>query len=110
MLELIRDGLFGRIRMRHRDDFEVVVFTSRAWGRLFDTRGPSVRELILEFLSTLRFGEVLLDLDAPGYGVLDFARYWSERERMIPGKGDLHDYWRSISTKEISWDLPLLTL
>ncbi|GKE96916.1 hypothetical protein Tco_1581771, partial [Tanacetum coccineum] len=24
------------------------------------------RELILEFLSTLRFGEVLLDLDAPG--------------------------------------------
>nr|GFA65860.1 hypothetical protein [Tanacetum cinerariifolium] len=56
MLELIRDGLFGRIRMRHRDDFEVVVFTSRAWGRLFDTRGPLVRELILEFLSTLRFG------------------------------------------------------
>nr|GEY10051.1 hypothetical protein [Tanacetum cinerariifolium] len=34
-------------------------------GRLFDTRGPLVRELILEFLSTLRFREVLLDLDAP---------------------------------------------
>ncbi|GJS59481.1 hypothetical protein Tco_0654265 [Tanacetum coccineum] len=29
-------------------------------------RGPLVRELILEFLSTLRFGEVLLDFDAPG--------------------------------------------
>ncbi|GJV24533.1 hypothetical protein Tco_1377228 [Tanacetum coccineum] len=29
-------------------------------------RGPLIRELILEFLSTLRFGEVLLDLDAPG--------------------------------------------
>ncbi|GJW04969.1 ribonuclease H-like domain-containing protein [Tanacetum coccineum] len=28
--------------------------------------GPLVRELILEFLSTLRFGEVLLDFDAPG--------------------------------------------
>ncbi|GJZ73522.1 hypothetical protein Tco_0637668 [Tanacetum coccineum] len=25
-----------------------------------------------------------------------FARYWSESERMIPGKGDLHDYWRDI--------------
>ncbi|GKA55754.1 hypothetical protein Tco_0754826 [Tanacetum coccineum] len=55
-----------RMRMELRDDAGVVVFTSRAWGRLFDTRGPLVRELILEFLSTLRFGEVLLDLDAPG--------------------------------------------
>ncbi|GJQ94362.1 hypothetical protein Tco_0005501 [Tanacetum coccineum] len=49
MPELMRDGLLGRIRMEHRDDAGVVVFTSRAWGR---------------FLSTLRFGEVLLDLDA----------------------------------------------
>ncbi|GJT73532.1 hypothetical protein Tco_1032818 [Tanacetum coccineum] len=29
---------------------------------------------------------------------LSFARYWSENERMIPEKGDLHDYWRGIST------------
>ncbi|GJX66518.1 putative reverse transcriptase domain-containing protein [Tanacetum coccineum] len=27
-----------------------------------------------------------------------FARYWSESERVILGKGDLHDYWRDIST------------
>ncbi|GKB54220.1 hypothetical protein Tco_0904973 [Tanacetum coccineum] len=40
MPELIRDGLFARM-------------------------GTLVWELILEFLSTLRFGEVLLDLDAP---------------------------------------------
>ncbi|GKD20816.1 hypothetical protein Tco_1222519, partial [Tanacetum coccineum] len=66
MSELLRDGLFTRMRMEHRDDVGVVVFTSQAWGRLFDTRGPLVRELILEFLSTLRFGEVLLDFDAPG--------------------------------------------
>ncbi|GJT47416.1 hypothetical protein Tco_0956131 [Tanacetum coccineum] len=66
MPELMRDGLFTRIRMEHRDDAGVVVFTSRAWGRLFGTRGPLVRELILEFLSMLRFGEVLLDFDAPG--------------------------------------------
>ncbi|GJZ65081.1 hypothetical protein Tco_0621777 [Tanacetum coccineum] len=66
MPELMRDGLFARMVMEHRDDAGLVVFTSRAWGRLFDTRGPLVRELILEFLITLRFGEVLLDLDAPG--------------------------------------------
>ncbi|GJS12415.1 hypothetical protein Tco_0369211 [Tanacetum coccineum] len=65
MPELMRDGLFARMVMEHRDDVGVVVFTSRAWGRLFDTIGPLVWELILEFLSTLRFGEVLLDLDAP---------------------------------------------
>ncbi|GJS50086.1 hypothetical protein Tco_0600207 [Tanacetum coccineum] len=58
-----------RMVMKHRDDAVVVVFTSRAWGRLFDTWGPLVRELILEFFSTLRFGEVLLDLDAPGLDV-----------------------------------------
>ncbi|GKB42107.1 hypothetical protein Tco_0887049 [Tanacetum coccineum] len=60
---------FLRMVMEHRDDASVVVFTSRAWGRLFDTRGPLVKELILEFLSTLRFGEVVLDLDAPGLDV-----------------------------------------
>ncbi|GKD44524.1 hypothetical protein Tco_1269169 [Tanacetum coccineum] len=27
----------------------------------------------------------------------EIHRYWSENERMIPGKGDLHDYWRGIS-------------
>ncbi|GKE00937.1 hypothetical protein Tco_1388920 [Tanacetum coccineum] len=43
MPELMRDGLFARMVIEHRDDAGVV-----------------------EFLSTLRFGEVLLDLDAPG--------------------------------------------
>ncbi|GJU74686.1 hypothetical protein Tco_1266091 [Tanacetum coccineum] len=69
MPELMRDSLFARMVMKHRDDAGVVVFTSRAWGRLLDTRGPLVWELILEFLSMLRFGEVLLDLDAPGLDV-----------------------------------------
>ncbi|GKB38922.1 hypothetical protein Tco_0883864 [Tanacetum coccineum] len=102
MPELMRDGLFARMVMEHRDDAGVV------------------------FLSTLRFGEVLLDLDAPDTIQFQlggarrrlswrqfilalrshteeemespgFARYWSESERMNPGKGDLHDYWRVIS-------------
>ncbi|GJX01952.1 hypothetical protein Tco_0185865 [Tanacetum coccineum] len=33
-----------------------------------------------------------------GDRVPGFARYWSESERTIPMKGDLHDYWRGIST------------
>ncbi|GJW38255.1 hypothetical protein Tco_0064100 [Tanacetum coccineum] len=127
MPELLRDGLFARMAMEHRDEAGVVVFTSQAGRRLFYTRGPLVWELILEFLSTLRFGEVLLDLDAPGtiqfqlggarrrlswrkfilaLGLHireemespNFARYWSESERMILGKGDLHEYWRDILT------------
>ncbi|GJT35563.1 hypothetical protein Tco_0925982 [Tanacetum coccineum] len=48
-----------RMVMEHRDDAGVVVFTSRAWGRLFDTRGPLVWELILEFLRTLRFSSYM---------------------------------------------------
>nr|GEZ62134.1 hypothetical protein [Tanacetum cinerariifolium] len=81
LLELMRDVLDAMMRMEHCDDGGVVVFTSRARRRLFDIRGPLVKELILEFLSILRFAE-------------------SESERMILGKGDLRDYWRSISTDE----------
>nr|GEV96857.1 hypothetical protein [Tanacetum cinerariifolium] len=39
------------------------MFTSRAWRRLFNIRGLLVHKLILEFFSTFRFGEVMLDLD-----------------------------------------------
>ncbi|GJY52601.1 hypothetical protein Tco_0443448 [Tanacetum coccineum] len=53
----------SRMAMEHRDEAGIVVFTSQAWRRLFNTKGPLVWELIL---STLRFGDVLLDLDAPG--------------------------------------------
>ncbi|GJU37029.1 hypothetical protein Tco_1185383 [Tanacetum coccineum] len=42
------------------------VFTSQAWRRLFEIRGPLVHELILEFFSTFRFGEAMLDLDTAG--------------------------------------------
>ncbi|GJZ59817.1 hypothetical protein Tco_0615633, partial [Tanacetum coccineum] len=126
MPELMRDVLYARMQMEHHDGEGVMLFTSEAWGKVFNTRGPLVRELILKFHSTLRFGEVLLDLEALGtiqfqlggarrrlswrefilaLGLhtgeeiesLSFARYWSESERMIPGKGDLHNYWRDIS-------------
>ncbi|GJR59817.1 putative reverse transcriptase domain-containing protein [Tanacetum coccineum] len=38
----------------------------KKYPRLFTNSALAAEELILEFLSTLRFGEVLLDLDAPG--------------------------------------------
>ncbi|GKA60763.1 hypothetical protein Tco_0760170 [Tanacetum coccineum] len=97
MPELMRDNLFARMVMEHCDDAGVVVFPSRALGRLFDTRGLllggtrrhlSWRQFILAL--GLHTEE---EMESP-----TFARYWSESERMILRKGDLHDYWRSIST------------
>ncbi|GKC54340.1 hypothetical protein Tco_1077085, partial [Tanacetum coccineum] len=101
MPELLRDGLFDRMAMEHLDEVGVVVFTSQAWRRMFSTRGPLVWEIILEFLSMLRFGEFILALGlhtGEEKESLGFARYWSESERMNPEKGGLHDYWRDIST------------
>ncbi|GKA40000.1 hypothetical protein Tco_0732593 [Tanacetum coccineum] len=92
MPELLRDGLFVRMAMEHRDEADVVVFTSQARRRLFDTRGPLVWELILEFILALGL-HTEEEMESPS-----FARYWSESERMITGKGDLHDYWRDILT------------
>ncbi|GJR37589.1 hypothetical protein Tco_1213273 [Tanacetum coccineum] len=66
MPKLMRDGLFTRMRMEHRDDADLERY----------------------YLTWM-----LLEMESPG-----FARYWSERERMIPGNGDLHDYWRDILT------------
>ncbi|GKE11713.1 hypothetical protein Tco_1415264 [Tanacetum coccineum] len=56
------EGLSARMLMEHRDAHGESLFTSRAWRRLFDIRGPLVHELILEFFSTFRFGQAILDL------------------------------------------------
>ncbi|GKD90275.1 hypothetical protein Tco_1365782 [Tanacetum coccineum] len=70
MPDLLRDGLIVRMTMEHRDEAGVSVYTSQAWRRMFDIRGSLVHELILEFFSTFRFGQAILDLDTPG--VLQF--------------------------------------
>ncbi|GJT79307.1 hypothetical protein Tco_1053649 [Tanacetum coccineum] len=64
--DLMADGLSGKMLMEHRDEAGVSVFTSRAWRRMLDIRVPLVYELILEFFSTFRFGQAILDLDTPG--------------------------------------------
>ncbi|GKC80348.1 hypothetical protein Tco_1131122 [Tanacetum coccineum] len=63
--ELMSEGLTARLTMEHRNEAGVSVFTSRAWRRMLDIRGPLVHELILEFFSTFRFGQAILDLDTP---------------------------------------------
>nr|GEX60326.1 hypothetical protein [Tanacetum cinerariifolium] len=64
------EGLSGRMPMEHRDAQGQIVFTSQAWRRLSEVRGPLLHELILEFFSTFRFGEAPRDerqqVDAAG--------------------------------------------
>ncbi|GKE84081.1 hypothetical protein Tco_1557823 [Tanacetum coccineum] len=125
--DLMAEGLSGRMLMEHRDEAGVSVFTSRAWRRMFDIRGLLVHELILEFFSTFRFGQAILDLDTPltlqfQFGgarrrmswrqfilamglhteeemqMAGFDVYWAESARQIPDKGDPRDYWMGISS------------
>ncbi|GJU17938.1 hypothetical protein Tco_1145904 [Tanacetum coccineum] len=99
--DLMAEGLSGRMLMEHHDEAGVSVFTSRAWRRMFDIRGPSVHKIILEFFSTFRFGQAILDLDT--LGTLQFQlggarRRISQSARKIPNKGDIRDYWIGISS------------
>ncbi|GKE23082.1 hypothetical protein Tco_1434594, partial [Tanacetum coccineum] len=64
--DLMARGLSGRMLMEHRNEAGVSVFTNRSWRRMLDIRGPLVHELILEFFSTFRFGQAILDLDTLG--------------------------------------------
>ncbi|GJR30589.1 hypothetical protein Tco_1106821 [Tanacetum coccineum] len=64
--DLMAEGLIGRMLMEHKDAQGQSVFTSRVWRQLFEIRGPLVHELILEFFSTFKFGEVVVDLDTTG--------------------------------------------
>ncbi|GJR96375.1 hypothetical protein Tco_0268549 [Tanacetum coccineum] len=58
------EGLTSRMLMEHRDAQGQSVFTSHTWRRLFEVLGPLVFELIMEFFSTFRFGQAILDIDA----------------------------------------------
>ncbi|GKC44249.1 hypothetical protein Tco_1061971 [Tanacetum coccineum] len=95
--ELMSEGLTARLTMEHRDKAGVSVFTSQAWTRMLDIRGPLVHELILEFFSTFRLGQAILDLDTPGIQQFQLV-YWEGSARQIPNKGDLRDYWMEISS------------
>ncbi|GKC60270.1 hypothetical protein Tco_1087868 [Tanacetum coccineum] len=103
------------------------VFVSQAWRRLFEIRTPLVREFILEFLSTCRMSDTIMDLDTADtlcfqlggarrrmtwrqfilalglhtkqeMAEAGFGAYWAGSDRLIPDKGDLRDYWLQISS------------
>nr|GEV28725.1 hypothetical protein [Tanacetum cinerariifolium] len=76
---------FGRIYDKEIQDLR----------RIFEIRGPLVHELILEFFSTFRFEEAVLDLDTDG--ALQFQLGGAESARQIPDKRDLSAYWVGIS-------------
>ncbi|GJR37964.1 hypothetical protein Tco_1213648 [Tanacetum coccineum] len=119
-------GFRSRMLMEYRVAQGQSVFTNRAWRRLFEVQGLVVHEFILEFFSTYRFGETVLNLDTVGalqfqlgrarrcmswrefilgMGLhtanemesTGFVAYWVESARRIPDKGDLSAYWREIS-------------
>ncbi|GKC45176.1 hypothetical protein Tco_1062898 [Tanacetum coccineum] len=118
---LMAEGLSARMLMEHQDDQGVSLFTNWAWRRLFDIKGPLVHKLILEFYSTFRFGQAILDLDTSRtlqfqlggarrrmswrefiltlglhtneeMQTARFSAYWADNERQIPNKRDLRDY------------------
>ncbi|GKC95527.1 hypothetical protein Tco_1160969 [Tanacetum coccineum] len=63
LTEKIGETLTDRIRMVYTGEEGQVLFTSYAWRRLYDIRGPLVREFILEFSSTCRISDAELGLD-----------------------------------------------
>nr|GFA97477.1 hypothetical protein [Tanacetum cinerariifolium] len=96
---LMAEGLSARMLMEHRDAQGWSIFTSRAWRRQFDIRGPLVHELILEFFSTFR--EFILAWGLHSTEEMRTANsslYLTESARRISNKGDMRDYWIGISS------------
>nr|GEV30853.1 reverse transcriptase domain-containing protein [Tanacetum cinerariifolium] len=62
-----------RLRIQHTNADGMVLFTSPVWRELLGIHGPLVREVILEFFSTLRFREggaleeAMSSVDSPHY-------------------------------------------
>ncbi|GKC31379.1 hypothetical protein Tco_1038673 [Tanacetum coccineum] len=95
--DLMAEGLSDRILMEHRDAQGVSLFTSRAWRRLFDIRGP----LLEGARRRLSWRHFVLDLGlqtAEEIEIVGFSAYWAESARQFPDKGDLRDYWIRISS------------
>ncbi|GJT50049.1 putative reverse transcriptase domain-containing protein [Tanacetum coccineum] len=104
-----------------------VLFTSNTWRRVFEICGLLVLELMLEFFSTCRISDTMLDLDHTDtlcfqLGVLrcqiswrqfilamglhtaeeietnGFRAYWTDNSRQTATKADLSEYWSRIAS------------
>ncbi|GJU49341.1 reverse transcriptase domain-containing protein [Tanacetum coccineum] len=63
LTEEMMQTLADRLMMAYTGDEGHGLFTSHAWRRLFEIRGPLVREFMLEFFSTCRMSDTELRLD-----------------------------------------------
>ncbi|GJV07218.1 retrovirus-related pol polyprotein from transposon TNT 1-94 [Tanacetum coccineum] len=63
LTEGMRQTLGDRLSMVYAGDDGEALFTSHAWRRLFEVRGPLIREFILEFLTTCRMSDIEMGLD-----------------------------------------------
>ncbi|GJR01967.1 hypothetical protein Tco_0524951 [Tanacetum coccineum] len=59
----MRQTLGDRLSIVYTRDDGQVLFTSHEWRRLFEGRGPLVKEFLLEFLSTCGLSDTEMDLD-----------------------------------------------
>ncbi|GJT95249.1 hypothetical protein Tco_1090767 [Tanacetum coccineum] len=95
------EDLAVRLRMVYSGEGKQV-FVSHAWRRLFEIRAPLVREFILEFLSTCRISDTVMDLDTTDTLCFQLGgarrRMMWRYDRLIPDKGNLRDYWIEISS------------
>ncbi|GJY26157.1 hypothetical protein Tco_0400883 [Tanacetum coccineum] len=98
-------GMTKRLRMQHMGDNGEVLFITFVWRRLLGIHRPLVREVILEFFSTCRWGEVVLDLGTDEMQNDGFRAYWEAGLRGIATKADLADYWSRISYEQSLWTL-----
>ncbi|GJS48756.1 hypothetical protein Tco_0598877 [Tanacetum coccineum] len=89
------EGLSGRMLMEHRDEAGDSVFTSRAWRRMFDIKGPLVElggVMSGKFISLGITQEE--EMRRAGFG-LWFTSAESARNRSSD-LGDLRNYWMGI--------------
>ncbi|GJZ14107.1 hypothetical protein Tco_0549337 [Tanacetum coccineum] len=91
--------------MEYRDTEGQSLFTSQAWRRLFDIRDPLVHELILEFFSTFRFRESVLDLDTTR--ALQFQLGGARHHIRISFAGDFLAKWHCRLPILLIWILML---
>nr|GEW95850.1 hypothetical protein [Tanacetum cinerariifolium] len=63
----MRQTLRDKLSMTYTEDDRQALFTSHAWRRLFEIRGPLVREFMLEFFSTCR-------MDNPNITMEEYTR------------------------------------
>ncbi|GJV34677.1 hypothetical protein Tco_1395077 [Tanacetum coccineum] len=91
------ETIFGRLRMVYTEDDGQDLFTSHALRRLFEIRrlllgGARCRMTWRQFILALGLHT---DEEMAEDG---FEAYWLGSVRVIPGKGDLRDYWIKISS------------